>query len=225
VSHPDFSLFPTGFQYYYGAYASLTSDPGYSYYDPAAYYGNGGNEIADLLLGLPGSVNLGLQLTNPVTVSFEHHAYFQGSWRLTSRWTLNYGLRYEYEAAYAELHQHQANFDLASQSMLLAGAGGNSGVLVHPDKTNFAPRIGLSWQLNSRTVLRSGYGLCYTPENSARSDILTKNYPFCYQQTFASSPGSPFAYVLDAGVPRPTSVSIPAGASSIPLARVPGAST
>lgn len=225
VSHPDFSLFPTGFQYYYGAYASLTSDPTYSYYDPAAYYGNGGNEIADLLLGLPGSVNLGLQLTSPVTVSFEHQAYFQDAWRLTSRFTLNYGLRYEFQAPYADVHQHEANFDLASRTMLLAGAGGNSSALVHPDKDNFAPRIGLSWQLNSKTVLRSGYGLFYTPENSARSDILTKNYPFFYQQTFASSPGSNFAYLLDTGVPRPTSVSVPPGASSIPLTTLPGAAT
>jgi hypothetical protein len=223
LSHPDFSLFPTGFQYYSGAYNSLTSDPTYGYFDKGAYYGNGGNEIADLLLGLPGSVSLGLQLTNPVTRSYEQEAYAQDSWRLTPRLTLNYGVRYEFQAPWEEIHNHQANFDPASQGMLLAGVGANSNGLVRPDKNNFAPRIGLAWQMNSQTVLRTGYGIFYTPENSARSDILTKNYPFFYQQTFANNLGTPFTYLLDSGVSRPTAVPIPSGASSIPLVSLPNA--
>jgi hypothetical protein len=52
-SHPLFSLFPTGFQYY-GSYGfSQTSDPTYSYYVSGAAFPNGGSDIADLLLGLP----------------------------------------------------------------------------------------------------------------------------------------------------------------------------
>jgi hypothetical protein len=107
--------------------------------------------------------------------------------------------------------------------MLLAGVGANSNALVNADKNNFAPRVGLAWQMNSKTVMRAGYGIFYTPENSARSDILTKNYPFFYQQTFANSLGAPFPYLLDSGVPRPTAVPVPAGASSIPLNSLPGA--
>lgn len=225
VANPNFSLFPTGFQYYYGAYASLTSDPTYSYFDPNAYYGNGGNEIADLLLGLPGYVAQGLQLTTPRTTSLEQHAYWQDAWRLTPHLTLNYGLRYEHQAPYRETHDAMANFDPASLSLQLAGRGSNSDALVRADANNFAPRLGFAWLAAARTVVRGGYGIFYTPENSARSDVLTKNYPFFYQQTLTNSPGAPFSYVLDTGVPRPSSISIPAGASSIPLSTVPGAST
>ena len=224
-ANPNFSLFPTGYQYYYGAYASLTSDPTYGYFDPKAYYGNGGNEIADLLLGLPGYVAEGLQLTTPRTTSFEHHTYWQDSWRLTPRLTLDYGVRYEFQSPYREVHDHQSNFDPGTLSLLLAGAGGNSASLVRPDQNNFAPRFGLAFAITPKTLLRAGYAIFFTPENGGRSDVLTKNYPFFYQQAFFSSPGQPFTYLLDSGVPRPTAVPVQPGTASIALQTLPGASS
>lgn len=216
--NPSFSLFPTGFQYYYGAYASLTSDPTYSFYNPSAYYGNGGSEIADLLLGLPGYTALGLQFAPPHTTSFENQAFVQDTWRVTSRLTVDLGLRYEYQAPFQEAGNRQANLDLAHMRILLAGAGGNSSALVTPDKNNFAPRLGLAWRLGSKLVARAGYGIFFTPEDSARSEMLTQNYPFFSQQTFLNSAGAPFTYVLDTGVPRLTAAPIAAGTSSIAVA-------
>jgi outer membrane receptor protein involved in Fe transport len=98
VANPNFAVFPTGYQYYYGAYSSLTSDPTFSFYDPSAYYGTGGNEIADLLLGLPGAVVEGLQLTNAQSRSFENHFYVQDVWQVNRQLVLTYGVRYEYQA-------------------------------------------------------------------------------------------------------------------------------
>ena len=70
-SHPQFSLFPTGFQFYAGAFSSFTADPNFAFFDPNAFFGNGGSDVADLLLGLPESVDIGLQLTKPHTKSWE----------------------------------------------------------------------------------------------------------------------------------------------------------
>lgn len=203
----------------------MTSDPTYTFFNPQAYYGNGGSEIADLLLGLPGYVAEGLQLTTPQTVSNEHQFYWQDSWRLSPRLTVNYGVRYEYQTPYREARNHQANFDPASLSVRPAGVGSNSAALVQGDTNNFAPRFGAAWQATPKTVARAGYGIFYTPENSARSDILTKNYPFFSQQTFSNSQGSPATYILDAGAPRSTTLPIPPGAASIPLASIPNSAT
>jgi hypothetical protein len=222
-SHPDFSLFPSGYQYYSGAYGSVTSDPTYAYYDPASYYGNGGNEIADLLLGLPGWVAQGLQLTHPVTKSHEHHFFAQDAWQIGAKIVLTYGVRYELQSPYTEVNGNAANFDPATKSMLLAGRGDNSDALLRPDRNNFAPRLGIAWRVSPKIVLRAGWGVFYTPENGARSDVLTKNYPFFIQQTFSNYPGAGSFYVLDSGVARPTSVSIPPGASSIDLTSIPAA--
>jgi hypothetical protein len=222
-SHPDFSLFPTSYQYYNGPYSSITSDPAYTFYDPNAYYGNGGSEVADLLLGLPGWVAQGLQLTTPETLSHEHHFFVQDAWQVARRLVLTYGIRYEYQAPYSESHNHASNFDVAALSMLLAGRGGNSDSLVRPDRNNFAPRLGAAWSVGAKTVVRGGWGLFYTPENSARSDVLTKNYPFFIQQSFANYPGTAVSYTLDAGAPRPTAIALPTAGGSIGITSIPGA--
>jgi hypothetical protein len=216
-SAPFFSLFPTGFQFYGGPGLSLTGDPTYGFYDPGAFYYNGGSDIADLLLGLPYSVNLGQQLTNPTTRSWEGSFYVQDTWRVTPRLALSYGLRYEYFAPWTETRNRASNFDLMTGRMLLAGRGGNSSSLVAPDGNSFAPRLGLAYRVGSRTAIRAGWGVFYSPENDAREDVLTKNYPFAVQQTIFNDifGGLPFPYVLDSGTPRITSVVVPPGASSM----------
>jgi hypothetical protein len=62
-----------------------------------------------------------------------------------------------------------------------------------------------------------------TPENGARSDVLTKNYPYFVEQTFSNWPGNPTPYVLDAGAPRPTRVELPATGGAIVATAIPGA--
>ncbi len=221
-SRPNFSLFPTGYQYYAGAYsyANFTSDPTYSFYDPNAAFPTGGSDLADILLGLPYTVNIGLQLTNPETKSWELHGFFQDEWQVTSHFSLFYGLRYEYQNPYTEANNNSSNYDPTTGMILLAGRGKNSSALVNADKNNWGPRVGFAYLFGSKTVLRGGYGVYYTPENDAREDILTKNYPFNNQQLYFNDinefygTGFP-SYQLDAGVPRDTTIHIPSGASSI----------
>jgi len=234
-SHPNFPLFPTPYEYFGGAYSALTSDSTYCYYtyspcdnaygfyDPTAYYGTGGSEIADLLLGLPYVVDQGLQLTSPSTTANEHTFYLQDYWQITPKLNLTYGLRYEYQQPYVDAGNSQANFSLSTLLISLAGRGGNSASVVDSNKTDFMPRAGLSYQLTPTWVVRGGFGIFYSPENDAREDILTKNYPFFPQQQYINSPYY-LGYMLDTGAPRPTSISIPTGASTIDLTTVSGGS-
>lgn len=222
---PTFSLLPTGYFYFNGAFASLTGDPNYSFFDPDAFYGNGGSDIADLLLGLPGFTSIGLQLTDPRTKSHETGFYVQDSWQVNQRLVVNFGGRYEYQSPFTEKDNNISNFDPLTKTVLLAGRGDNSESLINPDKNNFMPRLGVAYKITDRTVLRAGYGLFYTPENDARSDVLTKNFPFATRQDFFNDifGGLPFAYNLDAGITRTTAVTIPDGASSINALTIPNA--
>jgi hypothetical protein len=217
----DFSLFPTGSLFFGGPGESLTADPDFGYFDPDAFYSNGGSDVADLVLGLPTSATMGLQFTRPETRSWEGHVYMQDTWRATSQLTLMYGARYEYQAPFAEADDRSANFDAGTLSMLLAGRGPNSSGLVTPDRNNIAPRVGFAWQFTDRTVLRGGWGFFFSPESDGRSDVLTKNYPFAVREDIFNSlyGGLPFTYVLDAGVPRQTSADLPPG-DAIPIADV-----
>jgi len=212
AAQPNFPLFPTGYHYYYGAYSSLTSDPNYAYFDANAYYGNGGNEIADLLLGLPGYVAQGKQFQPVRTLSFEHHAFVQDSWRVAPRLTVELGLRYEFQAPYREVDGLQSNVDYTALRMLLGAAA-----QPRSDKNNFAPRVGIAWRAQDKTTVRAGYGIFYTPENSARSDVLTKNYPYFSQQVLLNSPFAPPVFQLDQGLPPIMPPPIAPGTTSIGL--------
>lgn len=235
-SHPNFSLFPVPYQYYGGAYEALTSDPthcgfsyspcnnAYGFYDPSAYYATGGSEIADLLLGLPWVVDQGLQLTTASTVANEHKFYLQDYWQVTPRLNLTYGVRYEYQQPYVEASDNEANFDINTLLINLAGRGSNTQSLVNSNKSDFMPRVGLSYQLEPTLLIRGGFGIFYSPENDAREDILTKNYPYFTQQKFVDSVYG-IGYLLDSGIPRSTSVAIPTGATSIDLTKLSGGNT
>jgi len=229
-SHPNFSLFPVPYEYFGGAGDAQTSDPTYSYYDSSAYYYNGGSEIADLLLGLPYVVYQGLQLVKASTVANEHTYYLQDYWQITSKLNLTYGLRYEFQQPYYETSNNQSNFDISDLNVYLAGRGGNSRSLVNSNLTDLMPRVGFAYQVYPTVAIHGGFGMFYSPENDAREDILTKNYPFFTQQQFVNyfdygcycfvQP-----YNLDAGVARSTTINIPSGASKIDMTTVPDATT
>jgi hypothetical protein len=213
-SNPNFSLFPTGYQFYCCSYGySATANPGFY----------GGSDIADLLIGVPFANYMGLQLTHPHTQAWELANFVQDTYKFSSKLTLYGGIRYEFQSPYTEANNYMSNYNPATDSLLLAGRGGHSRGLIDTNWHNFGPRLGISYQINPSTVLRAGYGFFYSPENDGKEDYLTKNYPYAIQSTFnnwytfpGSAPASgTFPYTFDAGVPRQTNPLIPPGASSI----------
>jgi hypothetical protein len=88
--------------------------------------------------------------------------YFQDSYRLNSRLTLNYGLRWDYYGVVAEKNNLFSNFDTSTGALVRVGPGGLSN-LYKPDYRNFAPRVDVAWDVfgTSKTVVRSGFGLFY----------------------------------------------------------------
>jgi hypothetical protein len=100
--------------------------------------------------------------------------YFQDSWRMTRKLTLNLGLRYEIQTAPRERRNQQQYFDYTATNPISYQVGflvpgeivfnspGNRGLYNTP-YTNIAPRIGLAYQLLDKLVFRSGYGIFYVP--------------------------------------------------------------
>ena len=223
-SHSDYSLYPVPYEYFNGPGSNFTSDPYYGFYDPNAYYYNGGAEIADLLLGLPLEVFQGLQLKAPETTSNEQTFFFQDYWQVTPKLNITYGVRYEYVQPFVEANNNQANFNLDTLEINIAGRGSNSRSLVDSNKTNFMPRVGFAYQLAPKTVLRGGFGIFYSPENDSRDILLTENYPFYTQQAYVNY-NSYLSYFLDQGVPRSTTNPVPPSVANVDLTTVPGAKT
>jgi hypothetical protein len=169
-------------------------------------------------------VDIGLQLTKPHTQSWYLGVYGQDTFKVSDRMTLNYGLRWEYYSPYTESNNYESNYDIASGDILLAGLGGNSRSLMEGRKDDFAPRAGISYLVNQKTVIRAGYGLFFSPENDGREDFLTQNTPFSEQDVYTNYwyNGPPFEYQLDAGVPRNTTINAPSSGRINPSTLVNG---
>jgi hypothetical protein len=133
--------------------------------------------LADFIFGLPSGIGLG---TNAVTNQRQHvHSlYAQDDYRVTSKLTLNIGLRWEFATPIWERDNNWTNFDPATNSLIPAKNGSlYSRALVHPDYHDFGPRFGLAYSVDKKTVIRSGYGISYSFFNRVGSALENINGP------------------------------------------------
>ena len=117
-----------------------------------------GNAFAYFLLGVPtaGSIVTNSGLAGLRTTEFS--SYFQDTWKVTPKFTLNYGLRYDLFTPQTEVYGRQSNFDPLTGKLVLPGQGGSypgfsTAALVSTNKLNFAPRFGIAYRINEKTAL------------------------------------------------------------------------
>jgi hypothetical protein len=100
-------------------------------------------------------------------------AYFEDTWKLRPRLTLNLGVRYDLQHVPAPPQPNTATPLLTLYTSTL-----------NIDKNNIAPRLGVAWQFAKSTVLRAGYGIFYgKTSNSTYYALRVENGVF--QQTFS----------------------------------------
>ena len=140
--------------------------------------------LEDFLVGAPSRARLLATSTGPTgspqrnLTQYGYAAFVQDDWRIRPRVTLNLGLRYEYATPPSEAHNLLGNFD---PNLGLVQVGRQIPSIYKPDHTNFAPRLGLAWDVTGKgtTILRVGGGLAY--------DLITMN-TFLSQQNTNNAP-------------------------------------
>ncbi len=153
---------------------------------------NAGNGLATLLLGyLSNGTSAGgsrgfLQSPYYLTV-WEHAAFVQDDYKVTRKFTLNLGVRWDLFTPYTEKYNHLANFDLGTLSMVYAGLNGSSTVGVQSQYHDFGPHIGFAYDVDGsgKTVLRGGFNMSYFPEQVSASDFLGQQVPYAIVQNTA----------------------------------------
>ncbi len=131
-----------------------------------------GNAAADFLLGLPIQFRQGSGDPNLDGSSWTYALYGQDEYRVGSRLTLNYGVRYEVNQPFAESQNHLNAFHPGQQSTVIPNAPtglvypGDAGVpagTYYTDKNNVAPRLAAIWDASGdgRTSVRAAWGLFY----------------------------------------------------------------
>ncbi len=178
-----------------GTYAFSGNQTALPYNNSAVFAGNTiGLGYASFLLGL---VNTGT-VSEPSNPRLGQHAvgfYAQDTWKVSRKLTLDYGLRWDYATYQTETWGRQSTLDPARPNL---SAGGQPGATSWQATCNckwsnnyphsWGPRIGASYQINSKTVLRGGIGVMYN--TTARIGIAGRSLG-SQTQAVAPSFGAP----------------------------------
>jgi hypothetical protein len=141
-------------------------------------------------------------------------AYAEDTWKVKPNITLNLGLRYDIQHVPAPPQPNTGTALLTTYTSTL-----------NIPKTDFAPRLGVAWQFDNKTVVRAGYGMFYGKTTNStyyalrvENGIFQQTFSLCgptstcaptFPNVFFTPPGPPLAAPF-AGALTPT-VAIPAG--------------
>jgi len=186
---------------YDGAYTgnpNATDGPGYA--------------PADFVLGRIDNTQLASPLGNVGNRQWRIAGYFQDDFKVSSRLTLNLGLRYEFDQPWYEQNDKTANV-LPNGTVEYAGhvpTGAVAGSVVCPTRSCYdanykqiMPRLGFAYQAMNKLVIRGGYGTTSFFEGYSFNQRLTSSPPFSLAvnqnaiQPTTTSGGAPFS-VTDA---------------------------
>jgi hypothetical protein len=144
-----------------------------------------GNATADFMLGAFQSLSLNFGIRDTDTQTYAHSAFFQDEWRVHPRLTLTLGVRYEPFLPWVERNDRINAVNPGVQSTAVPDAppgilfpGDVPRGLADNDMNNFAPRIGIAWDItgDGKTSLRTGYGIFYESINA--DSLAQENPPF-----------------------------------------------
>lgn len=148
-------------------------------------------EVSDLLAGFVSRYDVGPAPGMQGTRNWEMGYFAQDDWKISRKLTLNLGVRWDLYTWPYEVNDKQANFNLETGKMEMAGQNGASRSFVDTDKKNFAPRIGFAYDMfgTGRTVLRGGYGFFYFMDRGGIDNQLGQNPPFTGQSSYRYQDG------------------------------------
>jgi hypothetical protein len=146
-------------------------------------FGELGNSFAAFLIGAPDLTYRTFQTVTPTNRLTQAFFFAHDTWQVTNKLTLDLGVRYEAHTTVKPRYAGGAsNYDISNNSLIVAGIG-DIGLSsnVDFDSNNWAPRIGLAYRVNDKTVIRTGYGISYyTGRFGFTGGTLSTQFPVIY---------------------------------------------
>jgi outer membrane receptor protein involved in Fe transport len=189
-----------------------------------------GDPFADFMLGAFNSLQLNFGVRDTNTTTNAMSGFFQDEWKVTPRFTLTLGIRYEPFLPWVEKNNRIDTVRPGQQStvvpdapigVLFPGDKGVSKGLAPADLNNFAPRIGLAWDVfgTGKTSVRAGYGVYYESVNA--DSLAQENPPFAgFGSAFNGNIADPFGSTGQTAPPAVTTGKF----GCTPIAAYPGIS-
>lgn len=162
--------------YYFGANQTSRSGAPISF----------GNSIGSFLLDIPYQAGRDISVAFPAMRLWQTAAFAQDKWAATSRLTLDFGVRWEFfPPPTPRFDGGFSNYEVATNQLVVAGIGGNpSNLGMKTHYAYFAPRLGASFRMNERTVIRAGFGVSVAPYPT---NSWAYNFPVMQNNQFQST--------------------------------------
>jgi hypothetical protein len=179
---------------WYGAFAFT---PAWTQANPLAASSTSGSDLASFLLGYPNSGSTTTNTQGSIqNKSFS--AYIQDDFKITPTLNVNLGLRWDMQTAPTERFDRNIyTFDSGSNYQL--GPGTATGQLIFADSDHrqpwdtkfgtFQPRVGASWQVTKKMVVRAGFGTTVVPLNGDGGSGAVDQTGFSFATPFVATQG------------------------------------
>ncbi len=124
-----------------------------------------GNSLASFLLDVPYDQGRDYPVNFPAYRAWQFFTFVQDKWVVTPKLTVDLGLRWEFYPAATPAHAAGfSQYDPTTNSLLIGGIGNvPSNVGVNTRYRDFAPRLGIAYRWSDKTVIRTGFGISYSP--------------------------------------------------------------
>jgi hypothetical protein len=173
-----------------------------------------GDAFADFLLGIPESASRAMGSDRIDLRSDSWRLYFRDSWKLHPKLNISFRMSYDYAPPYSPVHANVSTFyplimdpplegeivvTGSSRASQLGLTGSRGAGFVRPDKNNFGPYIGISYNPlgSNEFVLRSYYVIDYDSLGAGYYiNQLGRNYPFYYVENAQASIDNPVLNLL-----------------------------
>lgn len=180
---------------------------------PAA---NNYNAYAAFLLGLPSQLGKAYQFYDPMrTREFQQGYFIRDNWQATRKLSLNLGIRMEHYPIMNRGDFGIERYDPTTNKVLLGGRGNVPRDAGTSAKTiMWAPRVGMAYRVNEKTVVRAGYGITNDPYPLSRP--LRSPYPAVIVDEYIQANGFVQAGSLATGIPAVKFPDLSTGVLDIP---------
>ena len=146
-----------------------------------------GDAFASFLLGQGSGFQLLPGLSSYLSFP-SYDFYVQDDFKINSRLTLNFGVRYEPAFHFTEKYDRITSFNPERRLLDFAGQDGVPRHFYPNDWNNIGPRFGLAFRITHATVIRAGYGMYFASAPVASNPGTPLEAPFPYARSFTIPP-------------------------------------
>ena len=150
-----------------------------------------GHPVADFMLGLPRTVIPPTDQIQGDVGGWRNGFFVNDVWQASRELTFSLGLRYELNTPVQTYAGLASMLDTDFETIIPSSFPAVGFQFSEPNHKDIAPRLGATYRLREKTVLRAGYGIYYNPNQMNSFTFLTNNPPIAAVSTFSSDPANP----------------------------------